>query len=108
MTVSKKIIFQLVTIVFAIGLLYSCGNDGYIEVRNRTQYEMTNVNWGGYLEFGVILLDEKKGIETELTGEEYINFKMNEKNYRSLNKITIDARTSATFIVKDTTNIVQQ
>lgn len=93
-----------VVILFAF---LSCNDDaGYIEVRNETQYEFLNVNWGGLIHLGSISTGEEKGTETESFGANYIFLDLSDKSYRSRDKIIIDARSSATFIVNDTSNLL--
>jgi hypothetical protein len=95
------------TFVFGFFVFLSCNDDvGYVEVRNETQSEFLNVNWGGSIHLGSISAGEEKGTETESFGANYIYLELSDKFYRSREKIMIDARTSATFIVNDTSNLL--
>ena len=105
----KKLLTVASYLAISILITLSCSKSdvGYLEVRNKTNYKIENVNWGGLLNLGEILPGEENGTETELAGDEYINLEMDDKSYRSKDKISVDARTSATFIIKDTTNLVR-
>ena len=104
--VCKKLLLTRLFVIF-IFILSSCNDDaGYVEVRNKTQNEFSNVNWGGIIQLGVIPAGEENGIETESFGADYIYLDVSGKSFRSKDKITIDARTSATFIVNDTSNLL--
>ena len=54
--------YNFLLIVFGL-LTLSCQkmNVGYIEVRNKTHYEISNVNWGGILELGSIKPGDENG-----------------------------------------------
>lgn len=102
--------FRLIVAILCLMLIscmVSCDKtpEGYIEVRNQSNFIIENVSWGEIIDLGTINPNEENGAETELVGDEFIYLSVDNKKFRSKDEITIDARTSATFIVKDTIDL---
>lgn len=107
----KKYRFSLVLILTALIVFSpSCEKSqvGYVEVRNKSLHVIEDVSWGRIINLGTLKPNEENGKETEIFGEEYIHLSIEKKRFRSKNKIVVDAQTSATFIVKDTTDLVHE
>jgi hypothetical protein len=95
--------------LFFLNLAVACNKSiGYIEVRNQTKFVIKNVSWGQLIDLGTINSNEENGIETDMHGSEFIYLSIDTISFRSQDKISIDAKASATFIVKDTVNLVTE
>jgi len=91
-----------ITVVMTAMAVFSCSKDvGYLEVRNLTNETFTNVTWGEFIHLGTIAPGEEQGEETDVFTSKYLYFEMGNGIFRSREEITVDANSSATFIVKD-------
>ncbi len=90
-------------VIMAAMAVFSCSNDsvGYLEVRNFTNETFINVTWGELIHLGTIAPGEEQGEETESFNRKYLYFEIGNGIYRSQEEITVDANSSATFIVND-------
>lgn len=86
-------------------LLLSCSKSGYVEVENRSGATIEEVTVGGKISLGNIADGAHKAVETEHLGTFHVEFKQNEKSYRSKGTVTIDAETSATFTYRDSSDV---
>ena len=105
----KSISFLLTLLYIAIiSCMVSCDKtpEGYIEVRNQSNFVIENVSWGKIIDLGTIKPNEENGEETEIVGSKFVYLRVNNQNYRLKDEIAVDAYTSATLIVKDTANLV--
>jgi hypothetical protein len=84
--------------------LTGCSGNGYIEVRNQSASIIENVRWGTVVELGSIEVGQESGLETEHHESLQIFFSKNGKNYVSKKSFNVDARTSATYIHKDSSD----
>lgn len=92
--------------LFACCVSCSLSPEGYLEVRNQSSDSITNVRWGTEILLGDIAPGEEKGQETLVFDSAYVSFTKDNMTYRSSELIKVDARTSATYILTDSTSIV--
>ena len=92
-----------VTVFMAVMAVFSCSKEpvGYLEVRNLTKETFSNVAWGEFIHLGTIAPGEEQGEETASFTSKYLYFEIGNGIFRSREEITVDANSSATFIVKD-------
>lgn len=105
----KRFIFSLMPLYLIMLIcMVSCDKtpEGYIEVRNQSNFVIEKVCWGEKIDLGTIKPDEENGAETELIGDEFIYMSVDNQRFRAKDEITVDARTSANFIVEDTADLV--
>lgn len=86
-------------------LLMATGN---IEVRNQLEEEINDVAWGSDILLGTILTGKEEGQETTQFGWNYITLEYKGVKYRSIDSIEVDARSSATYIVEDIKELVEE
>jgi hypothetical protein len=91
-------------------IINSCSKEvvGYIEVRNHLEEELSGVAWGSDLHLGTILTGEEEGQETTQFGWNYISLEYKGVKYRSIDSVRVDARSSATYIVEDIKELVEE
>ena len=97
-----------VTVVMAVMVVFSCSKEpmGYLEVRNLTNETFNNVAWGEFIHLGTIAPWEEQGEETASFTSKYLYFEIGNGIFRSREEITVDANSSATFIVKDKNQLI--
>ena len=91
-------------------IINSCSKEvvGYIEVRNHLEEELTGVAWGSDMLLGTILTGKEEGQETTQFGWNYITLEYRGIKYRSIDSVGVDARSSATYIVEDISELVEE
>ena len=95
-------------VVMALLAVVSCSKEpvGYLEVRNLTKDTFNNVTWGEFIHLGTIAPGEERGEETDSFTSKYLYFEIGNGIFRSREAITVDANSSATFIVNDKDQLI--
>lgn len=93
----------LVTIIWI-----SCNkNEGYLEIRNQSDFTLENIKWGNSVSFKEILPGEEMGTETDETASNDLYMDISNKQFRLKESVSIDAHSSATIIIRDTSQLTK-
>jgi hypothetical protein len=111
----KQIIIEMrkfcrVVIICGLGFftLTACDSkDSYVKVKNKTNSKFKDVIWDSAVVLGNISPGKEHGVETSNYGKGPVYLLIENRKYESTKEIEVDASSSATLVIDDTSELIE-